>query len=181
MACDVPPRECLAWHILPRLGGGRPNESGTSVRALCPVHEDREHSLGISLGEKQRVIWQCFAGCSRGRVRAVLVERGVPSGCLPLVTREKEDVLDLIRQVVTADTPDHGAVRLRVLAALDGYADLPRGGELDRLASTARVNRATAYRARKAAAQVKGDNPGSYPDSHEAVKPRRSQPPGNVA
>src|SRR5579871_2632959 len=113
MACDVPPRECLAWHILPRLASGRPNESGTSVRALCPAHDDREHSLGVSLGDRQRVTWQCFAGCARARIRAVLIERGVPSGCLSLVTREREDVLDLIRQVVTADTPDHGAVRLR--------------------------------------------------------------------
>ncbi len=181
MACDVPPRECLAWHILPRLASGRPNESGTSVRALCPAHDDREHSLGVSLGDRQRVTWQCFAGCARARIRAVLIERGVPSGCLSLVTREREDVLDLIRQVVTADTPDHGAVRLRVLATLEGYADLPRGGDLDRLAEAARVNRATAYRARKTAAQVKGDNPGSYSPEQEPVKPRRSQPPGNVA
>lgn len=181
MACDVPPRECLAWHILPRLASGRPNESGTSARALCPAHDDREHSLGISLGDKQRVMWQCFAGCSRARVRATLVERGVPSGCLPLVTREKEDVLDLIRQIVTADTPDHGAVRLRVLAVLDGYADLPRGGELDRLAAAARVNRATAYRAKKSPPEVKGANTSSYSPTEKPVKPRRSQPPGNVA
>jgi hypothetical protein len=111
----------------------------------------------------------------------VLVERGIPSGCLPLVTREKEDILDMIRQVVTSDTPDHGAVRLRVLAALDGYVDLPRGGELDRLAAAARVNRATAYRARKSPPRVKADNPGSYSSEQKPVKPRRSQPPGNVA
>jgi hypothetical protein len=181
MACDVPPRECLAWHILPRLVSGRMNEAGSSARALCPAHDDREHSLGVSVGEKQRVIWQCFAGCTRARVRAELVELGVPSGCLPLVTREKEDILDLIRRIATADTPDHGAVRLRVVAALEGYADLPRGGELDRLAAKARVNRATAYRARKTPPQVKADNPGSYPSEQKPVKSRRSQPPGNVA
>ena len=181
MACDAPPRECLAWHILPRLDSGRMNEAGTSVRALCPAHDDREHSFGISLGDPQRITWKCFAGCSRARIRAVLVERGVPSGCLPLVTREKEDVLDLIRQIVTSDTPDHGGVRLRVLAALEGYTGLPRGGELDRLAVAARVNRATAYRTRKAAPQVKGDNPSSYPSEQKPVKSRRSQPPGNVA
>jgi hypothetical protein len=157
------------------------NEAGTSVRTLCPVHDDREHSLGISVGEQRRVVWQCFAGCARTRVRAVLVELGVPSGCLPMVTREKEDILDLIRQVVTADTPDHGAVRLRVLAALEGYADLPRGGELDRLAEGAHVNRATAYRAKKAGPQAKADNPGSYSSEQKPVKSRRSQPPGNVA
>lgn len=181
MVCDVPPRECLAWHILPRLVSGRANEAGTSVRSLCPAHDDREHSFGVSVGEKQRVTWQCFAGCTRTRVRAALIEAGVPSGCLPLVTREKEDILDLIRQVVTADTPDHGAVRLRVLAALEGYADLPRGGELDRLAGLANVNRATAYRARKSPPEVKADNPGSYSSEQKPVKPHRSQPPGNVA
>lgn len=181
MACDVPPRECLAWHVLPRLVSGRLNETGTSARALCPAHGDREHSLGVSVGDKQRIVWQCFAGCTRTRVRAALVELGVPPACLPLVTREREDILDLIRQIVTAETPDHGATRLRVLAALEGYADLPRGGELDRLAAAARVNRATAYRARKDAAQVKGDNPGFYTEAQKPVKPRRSQHPGNVA
>jgi hypothetical protein len=181
MACDAPPRECLAWHILPRLISGRMNDAGTSVRALCPAHDDREHSLGVSVGEQRRVVWQCFAGCTRTRVRAELVGLGVPSGCLPLVAREKEDILDVIRQVVTGDTPDHGAVRLRVLAALDGYADLPRGGELDRLAATARVNRATAYRAKKSPPEVKADNTGSYPSEQKPVKSRRSQPPGNVA
>lgn len=157
------------------------NEAGTSVRALCPVHDDREHSLGVSVGEKRRVVWQCFAGCTRTRVRAALVELGVPSGCLPLVTREKEDILDLIRQIVTADTPDHGAVRLRVVAALEGFTDLPRGAELDRLAERAGVNRATAYRAKKAPPQLATDNPGSYPSEQKPVKSRRSQPPGNVA
>lgn len=181
MACDSPPRECLAWHVLPRLLSPKPNTAGDSVRALCPAHGDREHSFGISIGDKQRLMWQCFAGCSRVRIRAVLIEAGVPSDCLPLVAREKEEILDVILKLVTADTPDHGAVRLRVLAALDGLADLPRGGELDRLAQRARVNRATAYRARKAAPLVKPDNPGSYPLAQKPVKPRRSQPPGNVA
>lgn len=181
MACDVPPRECLAWHILPRLTSGRLSETGLSARSLCPAHPDREHSLGVSAGEKQRIVWQCFAGCTRTRVRAALIELGVPAGCLPLVVREKEDLLELIRQIVTADTPDHGATRLRVLAALEGYSDLPRGGELDRLAAAANVNRATAYRARKSPPQVKGDNPGSYTESQTPVKPRRSQRSGNVA
>lgn len=183
MACDVPPRECLAWHILPRLANGRPNDSGSSVRALCPAHDDREHSLGISVGEKQRVTWQCFAGCSRTRIRAVLIERGVPSGCLPLVAREREDLLVILRQILTADTADHAGIRLRALAAMEGYEDLPRGGELERIAGLVRVNRVTAYRARKSplAPQVKGDNPGSYSPSQKPVKSRRSQRPPEVA
>ena len=59
------------------------------------------------------------------------------------------DLLDLLRRILTEETPDHGAVRLRALAALEGYADLPRGAELERIAGLAGLARSTAYRVRK--------------------------------
>jgi len=182
MACDSPVRECFEWHIKPRLDKPRPNAEGSGVRALCPVHDDRNQSLSISIGDKQRVTWQCFAGCSRTRIRAVLISRGVSAGCLPLVTKEKEDLLEMLRSILTADSADHGGIRLRAVAALEGYEDLPRGGELDRIAGLAGVNRATAYRARKSPLpQAKPNNPSSYSLPAEPVKSRRSQAPGKVA
>lgn len=180
MACDAPARQCFEWHILPHLARPKPSDGGNGARALCPAHDDGAHSLGVSIGDRQRIIWQCFAGCSRTRVRAALIEAGIPSECLPLVTREREDLLDIIRKIVTADTADHAGIRLRILAALEGYADLPRGGELERIAALVRVNRVTAYRARRLPLPST-DNPGSYPPAAKPVKPRRSRERPEVA
>lgn len=186
MPCDAPVRQCLEWHVLPRLGkyAHRKLKDGTddpaSVRALCPAHDDREPSLSISIGGNGRIIWQCFAGCSPARVRAALNLAGIPLACLPLAGKQREDLLDLLRAILTTDTPDHGTVRLRALAALEGYASLPRGTELERIAGLAGIGRATAYRARKAAPGVKTANPGTYPSGEKPVKPRRSGPPGKV-
>lgn len=187
MACDSPVRECFDWHVLPRLGKyvHRKREDGTddpfSVRALCPAHDDRERSLSVSIGDSGRIIWQCFAGCAPVRVRAALNAAGIPLGCLPLAGKQREDLLVLLRAILTADTPDHGTVRLRALAALEGFRDLPRGSELERIAGLAGIGRATAYRARKAAPGVQTANPSSYPPGEKPVKPRRSGPPGKVA
>jgi len=65
----------------------------------------------------------------------------------------------LVQSILAADSPDHGAVRLRAMAALEGYKDLPKGRELERIAALAHVNRVTAYRARKPQQAVKPDNP----------------------
>lgn len=178
MACDAAPRQCLEWHVKPHLLSPRTASDG--FRALCPAHDDREHSLGLSIGTKQRLIWQCFAGCTRARVRAELIAAGIPSACLPFVGREKEDMLDLLRAAVTADTADHAGVRLRVLAALEGYSDLPRGHELERLAALVHVNRVTAYREKKKPPRST-HNPSSYGPDKEPVKPSRSRRRPDVA
>ena len=174
MGCDFPARQCLEWHIRPHLDSPKRTEDGNGYRALCPAHDDRDHSLGISTGNRQPVIWQCFAGCTRTRIRAVWIERGVPPGCLPLVTREREDLLEALRAILAADTADHAQVRLRALAMLEGYADLPRGGELERLAGLARIHAVTAYRARKSPLPAT-HNPSSYSPAQKPVKSRRPQ------
>ena len=174
MGCDAPARQCLEWRIKPHLQDPRPADDGKGYRARCPAHDDGKHSLGISAGDRQRVIWQCFAGCSRARVRAELIGKGVPPGCLPFVGAEKEEMLDLLRVILTADTADHAGVRLRAMAALEGYSGLPRGGELERIAGLTRVNRVTAYRERKKP-PPSTDNPGSYTPPRKPVKPRRSR------
>lgn len=68
----------------------------------------------------------------------------------PNVT-EEGDLLGLLHAILTANTPDHAGVRLRALAALEGYAELPGGRKLEHLAQLANVNRVTAYRAKKSA------------------------------
>jgi hypothetical protein len=180
VACDAPPRECLAWHVLPRLSHGKLYSDGENARGLCPAHDDRDPSFSISIGDNQRLMWRCFAGCQRPRIRAALIAIGVPAGCLPLVAREKEELVDILRLILTADSADHAGIRLRAMAALEGYSDLPKGGELERIAGLVHVNRVTAYRAKKAA-PPSTHNTSSYSSSEKLVKPRRSQPPGEVA
>ncbi|HEY2086625.1 MAG TPA: hypothetical protein VGH54_11460 [Mycobacterium sp.] len=186
MACDSPVRECFEWHVLPRLGryAHRKLDDGSddklSVRTLCPAHDDREASLSISIGDKQRIVWQCFAGCNPVRVRAALNIAGIPLACLPLAGKQREDLLDLLRAILTGDSADHGEVRLLALVALEGYASLPRGTELERIAGLGSIGRATAYRARRAAPGVKTANPSTYSSGEKPVKPRRSGPSGKV-
>jgi len=182
VACDLPARQCLEWHVKPHLASPKPAGNGKGFRALCPVHDDSEHSFGISLADssRQRLTWNCFAGCTRTRIRAVLISNGVPGDCLPLVTKEREDLLTTLRSILTADTADHAGVRLRALAALEGYDDLPRGLELERIAGIGHVNRVTAYRARKTPLPPT-NNPGSYTPARKPVKPRRPRGSSGVA
>lgn len=184
---ESPARECFAWHIIPKCRGVkyRKRPDGTtdsySVRMLCPAHEDTEASLGFSL-EDGRFKYNCFACNNTAKVRLALIRGyGIDPGCLPLPAKEKQDILDRLEQILTADTADHAGIRLRALAALEGYADLPRGAELDHLALLASVGRATAYRTRKAPPQVKTANPSSYTPAEKPVKPRRSGPQRKVS
>ena len=151
MPCDVPPRECLEWHIKPHLEDPRRSSSGNSYRALCPAHDDGEHSFGVSLADvsKQRIVWNCFVCKNRVKTRRALIAAGVDPGCLPLTSAEKEDLLDHLYRIATTDSPDHGAVRFSIVAALEGHRELPAGAEVGRIAGLAHTHRATGYRAKK--------------------------------
>lgn len=189
MACDVPPRECLEWHIKPHLDGPRPSSSGDGYRALCPAHDDGERSFGVSLADipKQRVVWNCFVCKNRVKTRRALIAAGVDPGCLPLTAAEKEDLLDRLYRIATADTTDHGAVRFGIVAAMEGHGDLPAGAEVDRIAGLARAHRATGYRAKKSLPQSGAStaNSRSYTLRNEQVKSPSSEatidPPEAVA
>jgi hypothetical protein len=183
LACDLPPRQCFEWHILPKLEEVKPSGDGKGVRALCPAHDDHEQSFGIALADsaRKRVVYNCFACKNNVRVRLALHRKyGIDLGCLPLSSAEKEDLLDRLHRIATADTKDHGVVRLSVVAALEGYEELPHGGELDQLSGLAHVHRATGHRARASTA-----NPCSYTRANERVKPASSEavsePPEAVA
>jgi hypothetical protein len=171
MACDVPPRECLAWHILPRLADAKLNDAGTSLRALCPAHDDRERSLGVSIGEKQRIIWQCFA-CVKVhgddaavRVRAALVGAcRIDRGCLPLSKQGEAALIDRIEALLCSATKEDTLVRLQALAMIRGFRQLPRGAELLDLGADIGIGRSQAFdaarrlRASTASAARQGDS-----------------------
>jgi hypothetical protein len=152
VACDLPPRQCFTWHIAPNLKGAKhgKRDDGTidpySVRATCPAHDDREPSLGVSVGDNGKVIWNCFACKDRPKVRMALHRvYGIGLGCLPLAASEKQDVLDYLADLLAADTKNHAEIRLRALAAIEGHRGLPNGAELGRLARLARVSHGAAW------------------------------------
>lgn len=178
MTCDAPPRQCLEWHVLPRLDGATLNAARDSISARCPVHPDRKQSFGISVGENKRLVWGCLRKppCPGERIRAVLIQRGVPNACLPRSVKDRDELLDRIQQATYADSADHAVIRLHVAALLEGhYNGLPRGEELERIAGLAKVSRAAAYEARKTGLPS-NHNPSCYPNPENVVKPRRSQP-----
>lgn len=181
MACDAKLiRECFAWHAVPHLDDPvyRKRDDGSedpfSVRAHCPAHDDSIRSFSLSAGDKQ-LMYKCFAGCNPVRLRAALISAGVPEQCLPLPRKERADLLDRLRAILTAPDLDHAAKALRAMAALEGYEDLPRGSELDRIAGLAGVGRASAYRARKVPLRTSTANTSSYPSDGKPVKRRRSE------
>ena len=100
------------------------------------------------------------------RLRAYLEEVGrpdlVPARFMPARNAERpsmralladatgKEILDVLWKVLTVDNPDHACVRLWALAAIEGRDDLPRGRELERLAALGRMQKTTAYNAKKA-------------------------------
>ena len=167
MGCGSPARECFTWHVLPKLPGAkhRIGDNGQhdpwSVRVACPAHDDHDPSLGVSVADG-RVKWNCFA-CNDGPKVRMALHRvyGIALAHLPMPAAEKQDILDLIAELVAADTNSHAEIRLRIAAAVEGYRDLPRGHELERLADLTSVSRGKAYAFRSRGAPGKTANPGS--------------------
>jgi hypothetical protein len=180
LACDAPPRQCLEWHIKPKLRKVRPSSDDNGelkgYRALCPAHNDRHHSFSISVSDDGKFIrYQCFKCNNRKRERLALInECGISERCLPVPAKEARDLLEYIVQLLGAPTDNHAEVRLRAMAAAEGYDDLPRGKELERIAGLTGVSAAAAYSYRRRKPPVKPDNTSSYPPGSEPVKPRRS-------
>jgi hypothetical protein len=165
--------------VKPKLLSVKTGSDPESVRALCPAHDDATHSLGVSVKDRQRILWNCFA-CDNGpRVRLALIRVcGIDPGCLRLAKAEREDMLDQLERILTAETNSHANVRLRALAAIEGYRDLPAGEELKRLSGLASVALSKAYEFRKGPL-TSTDNTCSYPSDEKPVKPRR--PRGRAA
>lgn len=180
MACDAPPRQCLEWHIKPKLRKVRLSVGDDGevkgYRALCPAHNDRHHSFSISVSDDGKFIrYRCFKCENRKRERLALInECGISERCLPVPAKEARDLLDHIIQLLSAPTDNHAEIRLRAMAAAEGYDDLPRGKELERIAGATSVSAAAAYSYRKRTAPLQSNNTSSYPPESEPVKPRRS-------
>ena len=180
MACDAPPRQCLEWHIKPKLRKPRlvVDDNGvlTGYRALCPAHNDRHHSFSIGVSDDgQRILHQCFVCKNRRRERNALIEAcGVPRACLPVPAAERQELLDFLDALLSAPTDNHAEIRLRAAAAMEGYYDLPKGKELERIAGKSSVSPAAAYDYKRRRSPVKPDKTTSYPPASEPVKPRRS-------
>ena len=179
MAHDEPARQCFTWHLLGKLPDPvhRKRDDGSldpySVRFCCPGHDDNKASAGISVVNDQ-VKYNCFV-CSRQKFRLALHrEYDIDLACLPLAAAEKQDALDYLADLLAAETSSHAEIRLRALAAIEGYRGLPRGYELERLARLTSVSRGKAYSFRSRPDPAKTANPSSYTESGKAVKQPRS-------
>lgn len=143
----MPPRECLAWHVVPRLDGGV-ESAGTpgQYRARCPAHDDRKASLAIRDGTRgRRIIWRCHAGCNDAEVRVGMVRAGVPDGCLPRVSGQRTE--DELVSAILAIFDTLPAGRERELTVLEAVTGKPRNrAALAALAERFGIDRATAYR-----------------------------------
>lgn len=178
-ACDVPRLECLHHHIAPRLAGARENSSHTGYRALCPVHDDRDPSLSVSVGEHQRIVWKCHAGCDPLRVRAALIETyRIDRGCLSLSRKEEAALVEVIEDILTMTTKEDTMVRLRALAALRGYRELPHGADLLRLASDIGIGRSQAF---EYARRLRGPSPDTVRYGTGQADPRKPRSGRRVA
>jgi hypothetical protein len=89
------------------------------------------------------------AGIPCDEDHATVIAAAIKSPGIPAGDDSVERALEAASRIARARTNDHATVRLQMLAALEGYEELPTGAELERLAELAHVSRATAYRATK--------------------------------
>lgn len=147
VTCPDAPDWCLQDHIRPRLDGWRetPGTPG-QFHAICPVHGGRKTSLYIRAGDRgRRIVSQCKAGCPAAAVRAALVRRGVPDGCLPRVPGQRtEDELAATIIAICAAVPPGRARELAIIAAVHG--PLRSRAALATLGERFGIDRSTAYR-----------------------------------
>lgn len=184
MACDVPARECLEWHIKPRLKGARPKTDENGYRALCPVHDDHEPSFGVSIGDNGKVLYGCFKGCDRLAVRRALIDDyEIAPECLPIPHKDTREVLDEIRDILTMPTKEDTYVRLLALARVDGHRKLPRGGVLVKMGSLIGIGRSQSFeygkREREGAGTSTANTRHSHPES-SVVNSRTSDRRGGI-
>jgi hypothetical protein len=149
--------ECLADDIWPHVQSPTwvARDSSTqpsdhlALSTFCPAHDDGKRSLQISVGRHKRIIWNCHAGCGELAVRhALITRRGVRPTCLPVSAGESNDLIERLLAITGDGELSHAHARLLTMELLtSGKGGLPRGGELDLLASGCSVSRAEAYRA----------------------------------
>lgn len=134
--CDVPRTECLNWHVKgnlrdPKESGDRVGGVVASYRAHCPSHSDSKRSLSVSVGEKARITWHCYALdihgkqlCSPLAVRAALIRDGAEADCLGMPKDAEQDLVDQIAKLYAAGM-DRAERQWRIWSLVQGF-----GGEL---------------------------------------------------
>jgi hypothetical protein len=147
--CPDDPGWCLNDHIRPRLDGW--TESPTvpgQYYARCPAHGGRKRSLSIRVGDRgRRIVWRCHAEprCPDAAVRAALIRRDVPDGCLPRVPGQRtEDELAATIIAICASVPPGRPRELAILAAVYGVQH--SRAALAVLGERFGIDRSTAYR-----------------------------------
>ena len=91
--------------LVHRLGGTR---NGSGWKAHCPAHNDRKESLSLNLGDDQRLLFRCHAGCSQDQVLGAL---GVPwSALFPAPARASKTKRALASITIYELSNDSGVV-----------------------------------------------------------------------
>lgn len=60
-----------------RILNGEYRDGAKKFMARCPVHDDGNPSLSVSVGPHGHIIAKCFGGCSQERVTDALIKRGI--------------------------------------------------------------------------------------------------------
>jgi hypothetical protein len=87
--CDLKPEGCVVAHLCPRLDGRRGEHRWSAV---CPAPGCKgRRSLTIWLGDRQRITWNCNAGCDSATVKQAMIARGISRSCIPWSGRSHTD------------------------------------------------------------------------------------------
>lgn len=113
--------------ILPKLKGVMPGGSDRQWTACCPAHEDSKQSLGVALGNDDRVLVKCYRGCSFKDI-AVAIDLK-PQDFFPAGREKKDDGVTVARLAFDKRLPDawlRNAVGLRDLGSVgDRHVAIP--------------------------------------------------------
>jgi len=165
MGCDAGDA-CVHDHVRPWLREPKIADNGRSYTALAPCHADATCSLTVSAGDHQPVVWCCHAcqerlgkDAAQIRTRHALIRSGVPARCLSLPREQVDSIVDDFRALLHADISQ--VEKVYRLSALIECGEMPKGGELDRLAEWCGVSRRAAY----SATREPGSSPLATPDN----------------
>lgn len=155
--------QCLHDHVRPWLSEPKVTDAGDGYSAIAPCHDDTTRSLTVSAGRRM-IVWCCHA-CQRRlgkeaaqiRTRSWLIRAGVPMRCLPMTRAQVDSLVDQFREILHGGTKQVEKVFMLAMLTECG-GEMPRGGELDRLAEWCGVSRRSAYEAVKVPLPGSPDN-----------------------
>ena len=103
--------------------------SESNFTALCPAHDDRNPSLSVSIGDNNKLLMYCHAGCEFAEINAALKERKAYTGQRPEKPRPSKDEESEGYQRITSvrhksPEPDFGKLLGRQPSAIYRYADV---------------------------------------------------------